>query len=78
MLKFLHMSDIEKIILEIAKKNNIKLDMNKKDVNLKTFNIDSLAAMNLIIQIEEKLNKTLDDEILMSIKTLNDLINAFQ
>lgn len=72
------MSDIEKIILEIAKKNNIKLDMNKKDVNLKTFNIDSLAAMNLIIQIEEKLNKTLDDEILMSIKTLNDLINAFQ
>lgn len=72
------MTNIEKIILEIAKKNNIKLDLNKKDVSLKSFNIDSLAAMNLIIQIEEKLNKTLDDDVLMSIKTLNDLINAFQ
>lgn len=72
------MSNIEKIILEIAKKNNIKLDLNKKDVSLKSFNIDSLAAMNLIIQIEEKLNKTLDDDVLMSIKTLSDLINAFQ
>lgn len=72
------MSNIEKTILEIAKKNNIKLDLNKKDVSLKSFNIDSLAAMNLIIQIEEKLNKTLDDDVLMSIKTLSDLINAFQ
>lgn len=72
------MNNIEKTILEIAKKNNIKLDLNKKDVSLKSFNIDSLAAMNLIIQIEEKLNKTLDDDVLMSIKTLSDLINAFQ
>ncbi|MGL4951012.1 MAG: acyl carrier protein [Mycoplasma sp.] len=71
------MSNIEKIIIELAKNNGIKLDISNKDVALKHLNIDSLAAMNLIIQIEEKTNKTLDDNVLLSIKTLNDLIKAF-
>ncbi|MGL4950285.1 MAG: acyl carrier protein [Mycoplasma sp.] len=71
------MSNVEKIIIEVAKNNNIKFDLSKKDTSLKHLNIDSLAAMNLIIQIEEKTNKTLDDNTLLSIKTLDDLIKAF-
>ncbi len=71
------MTKAETIILEVAKSNNIKLDLNKKDVDMKTFGIDSLAAMNLIMQVEEKIGFQLDDDKLMQIKTLSDLINAF-
>ncbi|MGL4947786.1 MAG: phosphopantetheine-binding protein [Mycoplasma sp.] len=71
------MSNVEKIIIEVAKENNIKFDITKKDVELKHLKIDSLAAMNLIIQIEERLSKTLEDDVLISIKTLDDLIKAF-
>lgn len=71
------MTKVEQVILEVAKKNHLNININKVDANLKTFGIDSLAAMNLIIQVEEKLNKTLDDNVLMQIKTLGDLIEAF-
>lgn len=72
------MKNIEQIILEVADANNIKLDLKNKLVELKMLNIDSLAAMNLIIQIEDKTGKVLEDEKLMKIKTLDDLIKAFE
>lgn len=71
------MEKVEKIILQVAQQNGIKLDISKKDTDLKSFNIDSLAAMNFIIKIEEKLGTQLKDDVLMNIKTLADLINAF-
>ncbi len=71
------MSKVESIIAEVAKNNNIKIDMSKKDADMKSFGIDSLAAMNLIMQVEEKIGFQLDDEKLMKIKTLSDLIKAF-
>lgn len=66
------------IIKEVAKKNNIKIDFSNVDAPLKKLNIDSLASMNLIMEIEEKLGVTLDDSLLLEIKTLKDLIQAFE
>lgn len=71
------MTKIEKIIDEVAKENNIKLNFSDLNVDLKSIGIDSLAAMNLIIQVEEKLGVSLDDEVLINIKTLSQLIDAF-
>ncbi len=65
------------IILEVAQQNNIKLNKNNLDATLKEIGIDSLATMDLIIKIEEKINVQLDDNILMEIKTLKQLANAF-
>lgn len=71
---------IDKIInsiKEVCKDENISIDFNKMDSTLKDFKIDSLAAMNLIMKVEEKIGVTLDDEILINIKTLGDLVDAF-
>lgn len=71
------MSKVELVIMEVAKKNNIKIDFNNLDANMRSYGIDSLAALNLIVQVEEKLGITLDDNTLINIKTLGDLIKAF-
>lgn len=70
--------NILKAIKEVAKAEKINLDFSKLNTTLKDLRIDSLAAMNLIMKIEEKLGVTLSDDILLSIKTLEDLINAFE
>ncbi len=68
---------IEDSIKKVANKNNIKIDFSNPDKDLRSLNIDSLAAMNLIMQIEEELGVTVEDEKLIKIKTLKDLIDAF-
>ena len=68
---------IEDSIKKVANKNNIKIDFSNPDKDLRSLNIDSLAAMNLIMQIEEDLGVTVEDEKLIKIKTLKDLIDAF-
>lgn len=65
------------IIKKVSKENNINIDINNTHITLKEAKIDSLAAMNLIIKIEEELNVCLDDETLIKIKTLDDLVNSF-
>ncbi len=72
------MSIVLKTIIEVANNNKIKISEKNLDVTLKNLGIDSLSVMNLIIQIEEKLEKTLDDDVLMKIKTIKDLIKAFE
>ncbi len=64
-------------IKKVAQNNGIKIDFSDMQRDLKSLNVDSLAAMNLIMQIEEELGVTLDDEKLITIKTLNDLVEAF-
>ena len=64
-------------ILQVAKDNNIKLDPNNLNVTLKDIGVDSLAMMDLIFKVEEQLGVQLPDEVLVKIKNLNDLINAF-
>lgn len=65
-------------IKEVAKEEKMNIDFSKLNVTLKDLKIDSLAAMNLIMKIEEKLGTTLSDETLLQIKTLEDLIHAFE
>ncbi len=72
------MSKVTDTIKEVAKAENINIDFSNPDTNLKDLKVDSLAAMNLIMKIEDKLGVTLEDEKLLNIKTLNDLIKAFQ
>lgn len=65
------------VIKNIAKENNIKLDVNNLSIGLKEIGVDSLAMMNLIFKIESQLKVQLPDEVLVQIKNLDQLISAF-
>ncbi|MBU3830873.1 MAG: acyl carrier protein [Candidatus Ureaplasma intestinipullorum] len=68
---------IIEVIKNIAKENNIKLDVNNLSIGLKEIGVDSLAMMNLIFKIESQLKVQLPDEVLVQIKNLDQLISAF-
>ena len=68
---------IIQVIKNIAKENNIKLDVNNLSIGLKEIGVDSLAMMNLIFKIESQLKVQLPDEVLVQIKNLDQLISAF-
>ncbi len=68
---------IIEVIKNIAKENNIKLDVNNLNIGLKEIGVDSLAMMNLIFKIESQLKVQLPDEVLVKIKNLDQLISAF-
>lgn len=70
--------DIKKVLSEIAQENNIKLNLNNLDANLKELGIDSLKTMDLIFKVEKRLNIMIPDEKLIKIKNLNDLINILE
>ncbi|MCV3743646.1 acyl carrier protein [Ureaplasma sp. ES3154-GEN] len=71
--------DVRKTIVRIAQTKKINIgDINNPATNLKSLGIDSLAAMDLIVDIEDELNVRLSDDELISIKTLKDLIEAFE
>jgi acyl carrier protein len=72
------MNNILNTIIEVANNNKIKISEKNLDVSLKDLGIDSLSVMNLIIQVEEKLQKTLDDDVLVKIKTMQELVKAFE
>ncbi len=71
------MNDIKKIIQQVANENSVKLDLNNPNLTLKETGIDSLALLNLIFKVENKLGVRLEDSELVKIKNLQDLINAF-
>lgn len=68
---------IIEVIKNVAKENNIKLDVNNLSIGLKEIGVDSLAMMNLIFKIESQLKVQLPDEVLVKIKNLDQLISAF-
>ncbi len=72
------MSKVTDVIKQVAKEENLNIDFSNQHTTLKDLKVDSLAAMNLIMKIEEKLQVTLDDAKLLDIKTLCDLISAFE
>ncbi len=71
------MNDIKKIIQQVANENSVKLDLNNPNLTLKETGIDSLALLNLIFKVENKLGVRLEDSELVKIKNLQDLMNAF-
>lgn len=64
-------------IMKVAQANHIKLNPQNLDVTLKDIGVDSLAMMDLIFKVENELGVQLDDHVLVKIKNLGDLINAF-
>ncbi|MGL4647326.1 MAG: phosphopantetheine-binding protein [Mycoplasmoidaceae bacterium] len=67
-------------INSVLKEKNIKIVLNESNVKktFKEIGIDSLASMTVIIALEEKLKITIDDEVLMGIKTPADLIKIIE
>lgn len=65
-------------IKKVAEKNKIKIDFENPDLTLKDLNVDSLALLNLIFNIENELNVRLKDDELVKIKNLKELISAFE
>jgi acyl carrier protein len=63
-----------------AKNVNVELDMSENSFSqtLKSLNVDSLAAMGIIIEVEKTLKVRLPDEDLASLKTLGDLVHSFE
>ena len=71
---------ILKIIDRVAKEHNLNLSL-RGDMLSKPFKeigVDSLAVMSLIVEIETELEYQLPDPVLTKIKTINELINAFE
>ncbi|MGL4769042.1 MAG: phosphopantetheine-binding protein [Mycoplasmoidaceae bacterium] len=71
-------SNIIDLINQTAKKFNINVKVNINDLakTLRDINIDSLAAITIIVEIESLLNIQINDDKLKSISTLDDLVNS--
>lgn len=71
------MNTIDKINTILAKnKINVKLNKSHLDQNMKQLGIDSITVMSIIVQIEDELGITLDNDKLVNLKTVQDLIDA--
>lgn len=78
--------EILKIIKDVAVETKIKVNINETnlDTPFKNLGADSIEVLKLIANVERKLstlwNKkvAIDNNILMNIKTLNQLIKAFE
>lgn len=68
------------VIREVAAKQkiNIKIDEQSLAVDFKKLGIDSINVLGIIVAIEDKVGFRLDDSELMKIKTINQLIAAFE
>ncbi|MGL5630509.1 MAG: phosphopantetheine-binding protein [Mycoplasmoidaceae bacterium] len=71
-------SNIIDLINQTAKRFNINVKVNINDLSktLRDINIDSLAAITIIVEIESLLKIQIDDDKLKSISTLDDLVNS--
>ncbi|MCQ3907880.1 MAG: phosphopantetheine-binding protein [Mycoplasmoidaceae bacterium] len=68
------------IIKQVAgiQKINIKLDEQSLAIDFKKMGIDSINVLGIIVAIEKEIGFRLDDAELMKIKTINQLIAAFE
>ncbi|MCQ3908788.1 MAG: phosphopantetheine-binding protein [Mycoplasmoidaceae bacterium] len=68
------------VIKDVANKQkiNVKLDEQSLSIDFKKLGIDSIIVLSIIVAIEDKVGFRLDDSDLMKIKTINQLIAAFE
>lgn len=68
------------IIKEVAAKQkvSIRLDEQSLSADFKKLGIDSINVLGIIVAIEDKVGFRLDDSELMKIRTINQLIAAFE
>lgn len=70
------MTTIEKLNKIIAKTDvKLKIDNSTLNKTTKELGIDSLSLVGIIVQIEEELKITLDDDKLSNLKTVKDLVD---
>lgn len=75
-----NMSEVFDVIKKVANQHNKKIILNETHLNstLKSLGIDSLEAMGIIVEVEKYFNVRLNEEALMSMKTLKDLVKSFE
>lgn len=68
------------VIRDVANKQkiNVKLDEQSLSIDFKKLGIDSIVVLNIIVAIEDKVGFRLEDTELTKIKTINQLIAAFE
>lgn len=68
---------IVKIINDNIKKNKLTVTLNEQTLDrpFKELGIDSILAIQIIVEIEDKLGLKLND---VNLKTINELIAAFE
>ena len=71
---------ILKIIERVAKEHNLNISLKGEMLSkpFKQIGVDSLAVMSLIVEIETELEFQLPDAVLNNIKTVNELVEAFE
>ncbi len=81
MIKYIGMkNEIIKVIKDVAAKQNININLTEAalDQPFKDMGVDSINVLGIIVAIEEKVGFRLDDSVLSNIKTINQLIKAFE
>lgn len=65
---------------KIVKEKQLKIEINDEilNVDFKELGLDSLDRFSVIVSLEEHFNVQLSDDVMMSLKTINDLIKAFE
>lgn len=73
-------NEIIKIIKDVANKQNIHLNLSETSLDqpFKDMGVDSINVLGIIVAIEDKVGFRLDDSVLSNIKTINQLIKAFE
>jgi acyl carrier protein len=69
---------VKENLIAVMKELGIKGDVNSNENSeLAALGIDSIDAMNIIVNLEDKMNVKLEDDELMKLKTVKDLLDAF-
>lgn len=73
-------NEIIKIIKDVAKKQKVNINLTEASLDqpFKDMGVDSINVLGMIVAIEEKVGFRLDDAVLSNIKTINQLIKAFE
>ena len=64
---------VKQVFMEVAKVDSLSLD---GDCRLDSLDLDSLALLEIIYELEERLNASLDDLQLQQLQTMADFIHA--
>ena len=73
-------NEIIKIIKDVAKKQKVNINLTEASLDqpFKDMGVDSINVLGMIVAIEDKVGFRLDDAVLSNIKTINQLIKAFE
>ncbi|WP_027124075.1 phosphopantetheine-binding protein [Mycoplasmoides pirum] len=65
---------------EIVAQKQLKIEITDDilDKDFKTLGLDSLDTFSIIVDLENYFKVSLSDELMMSLKSINDLIKAFE